>query len=56
VKVPVELPDISTKEKAQQFVGLPMNEIRGQKNDFLKNTLPEWLMQAAERESKMGIL
>ena len=56
VKVPVELPDISTKEKAQQFVGLPMNEIRGQKNDFLKNTLPEWLKQAAERESKMGIL
>lgn len=56
VEVPVQLPDISTKEKAQQFVGLPMDEIRGQKNDFLQNTLPEWLKQAAERESKMGIL
>lgn len=56
VEVPVKLPDISTKEKAQQFVGLPMDEIRGQKNDFLKNTLPEWLKQAEERESKMGIL
>ncbi|MBE0662026.1 MAG: ammonia-forming cytochrome c nitrite reductase [Bacteroidales bacterium] len=56
VEVPVQLPDISTKEKAQQFVGLPMEEIRNQKNDFLQNTLPEWLKQAAERESKMGIL
>ncbi|HHN47752.1 MAG TPA: ammonia-forming cytochrome c nitrite reductase [Bacteroidales bacterium] len=54
VEVPVKLPDISTKEKAQQFVGLPMNEIRDQKKDFLQNTLPEWLRLAAERESKMG--
>jgi nitrite reductase (cytochrome c-552) len=56
VEVPVQMPDISTKEKAQQFVGLPMEEIREQKNEFLQNTLPEWLKLAAERESKMGIL
>jgi nitrite reductase (cytochrome c-552) len=54
IEVPVKLPDISTKGKAQQFVGLPMDEIRGQKRDFLQNTLPEWLRLAAERESKMG--
>jgi nitrite reductase (cytochrome c-552) len=56
VDIPVSMPDISTKEKAQQFVGLPMDQIRGQKNDFLQNTLPEWLRIAAEREKKMGIL
>jgi nitrite reductase (cytochrome c-552) len=54
VEVPVKLPDISTKDKAQQFVGLPMDDIRNQKNNFLQNTLPEWLKIAAERESKMG--
>lgn len=54
VEVPVKLPDISTKEKAQQYIGLPMDEIRGKKNDFLQNTLPEWLRIAAEREKKMN--
>lgn len=56
VEIPIAMPDISTKEKAQQFVELPMDQIREQKNDFLQNTLPEWLKQAAERESKMGLL
>lgn len=55
VKYPVQMPDISTKEKAQQFVGLPMDQIREQKKDFLQNTLPEWLKIAAERESRMGV-
>jgi nitrite reductase (cytochrome c-552) len=55
-EVPVQLPDISTKEKAQQFVGLPMDDIRNKKNEFLQNTVPDWLKQADERESQMGIL
>lgn len=54
VEVPVKLPDISTKEKAQQVIGLPMDQIRENKKEFLKTTLPEWIKIAAEREEKMG--
>ena len=54
VEVPVKLPDISTKEKAQQVIGLPMDQIRANKKEFLKTTLPEWIKIAAEREEKMG--
>ncbi len=54
VEVPVELPDFSTKEKAQQVIGLRMDEITGKKREFLQSTLPEWLKIAAEREKKMG--
>lgn len=54
VEVPVKLPDISTKERAQQYIGLPMDEIRGKKKDFLQNTLPEWIKIANEREKKMN--
>ncbi|MFO8066412.1 MAG: ammonia-forming cytochrome c nitrite reductase [Bacteroidales bacterium] len=42
---PVELPDISTKEKAQEYIGLDMKEIRQSKEEFKKNVLPEWLSQ-----------
>jgi nitrite reductase (cytochrome c-552) len=33
---------VSTKEKAQEFVGLNMDEIRKKKEEFIKNVLPEW--------------
>jgi len=55
VDYPVQMPDISTKEKAQHFVGLPMDQIQQQKKDFLQNRLPEWLKIASERESRMGV-
>jgi nitrite reductase (cytochrome c-552) len=51
VKQPVELPDFSTKEKAQGVVGLDMAAIKSQKIDFLKITLPEWLEEARVREA-----
>lgn len=53
VNVPIQLPDFSTKEKAQQLIGLDMEKIRSQKQDFLTNTLPVWLQAAKERESRM---
>lgn len=51
VKQPVQLPDFSTKEKAQQIAGLKMSEIKAQKAEFLSLTLPKWLEEAKEREA-----
>jgi nitrite reductase (cytochrome c-552) len=51
VNQPFELPDFSSKEKAQKLVGLDMASIRSQKTDFLNQTLPQWLEEARARES-----
>lgn len=48
---PVAMPDLSTKEKAQQFIGLKMEDLRKQKDRFLKDVLPGWLKKAQEREA-----
>lgn len=44
----VPLPDISTKEKAQQYIGLDMPAERAAKEKFLKEVVPEWLQKARE--------
>ncbi len=51
----VPYPDLSTKEKAQKFIGLPIEKLKKQKEDFKKNLLPEWEKKAKERESKMNV-
>ena len=53
VKYPVALPDISTKEKAQKYIGLDMNELRADKADFLKTTVVEWDKKAKERQGTL---
>lgn len=53
VNVPVEMPDISTRAKAQQFIGLDMIQIRSSKQQFLNETLPKWLQAAVERDESM---
>lgn len=42
----VPLPDISTKAKAQQYIGLDMAAERAAKAAFLKEVAPEWLKKA----------
>ena len=42
-KYPIEMPDISTKAKAQEFIGLDMDQQRLIKKDFKENVLPGWL-------------
>lgn len=51
---PVPMPDISTKAKAQAYIGLDMEQLRKEKQDFKNNQLPKWLEEAKEREAKMG--
>jgi nitrite reductase (cytochrome c-552) len=43
VGYPIEMPDISTKAKAQEFIGLDMEMLRQQKREFKEETLPKWL-------------
>jgi len=49
---PIEYPDISTKEKAQKYIGLDIEKLKEEKNIFKKNVLPEWKRKAKEREDK----
>ena len=43
VAQPVPLPDISTKEKAQTFIGLDIPAERAKKEEWKKTVLTEWL-------------
>ncbi|TVR41523.1 MAG: ammonia-forming cytochrome c nitrite reductase subunit c552 [Bacteroidia bacterium] len=45
IAYPIQMPDISTKEKAQEFIGLDMEQIRADKNNWKETVLPEWLGQ-----------
>ena len=42
----VPMPDISTKDKAQEYIGLDMDAERAAKDNFLKTTAPAWLEKA----------
>jgi len=50
---PVQMPDISSKEKAQKYIGLDMEKLNKEKNEFKNNQLPKWLEEARAREAKM---
>lgn len=44
----VPMPDISTKAKAQKYIGLDMDAERKTKKEFLGSTVPAWLKAARE--------
>ncbi len=48
----VEMPDISTKAKAQEYIGLDMAKLNSDKEEFLRTVVPQWLQEASQRESK----
>ncbi len=51
----VPYPDISTKAKAQEFIGLDMNKLNADKQEFLRTVLPEWNKEAEQREATYDI-
>jgi nitrite reductase (cytochrome c-552) len=51
----VPYPDISTKAKAQEFVGLPMEQLREEKEEFLKTLVPQWIEEAEKREASWNV-
>ena len=46
----VPMPDISTKEKAQKYIGLDIPAEKAAKEKFLNTVVPEWLKQAKENK------
>lgn len=46
----VPLPDISTKEKAQEYIGLDIPAEKAAKYKFLKKVVPAWLQKAKANE------
>lgn len=48
----VEMPDISTKARAQEYIGLDMAKLNTNKEEFLETVVPQWLEEASQRESK----
>lgn len=42
----IPLPDVSTKEKAQQYIGLDMKKLDADKEKFKQEVVPEWLKKA----------
>jgi nitrite reductase (cytochrome c-552) len=46
----VPYPDISTREKAQEFVGLDIGQMNREIDEFLKTIVPEWIKRGMERE------
>ena len=52
---PIVMPDVSTKELAQEYIGLDIKKLKAEKAAFKKNLLPKWLEEAKAREDKMEI-
>ncbi len=53
---PVPYPDIATKAKAQEFIGLPMEELRAEKETFLETVVPQWKQMAQQREEQYEVV
>jgi nitrite reductase (cytochrome c-552) len=48
----VPLPDVSTKEKAQTYIGIDLEQLEANKERFLVEIVPEWLRLTAERQQR----
>lgn len=53
VKIPVTLPDVTTKEKAQNYIGLDMKALWDDKNELLRTIIPNWERIAKERQGSL---
>jgi len=50
VKLPIKMPDLSTKAEAQSYLGFDIVKFTKEKAQFRKEKIPEWDKQAEERE------
>ncbi len=51
----IPYPDISTKEKAQAFIGLDRDKLDSEKKEFLETLLPRWIETAKTRENNYEV-
>lgn len=49
--MPIAIPDISTKAKAQKALGMDMDKMNADKQKFLKDLVPQWDAEAKKREA-----
>lgn len=42
----VKMPDISTKARAQEYIGLDMKKLRSEKDNWINTVLPAWIEKA----------
>ena len=52
----VPYPDIATKAKAQKFIGLDMDQLNSENQEFLKTVVPQWMKEAEEREKSYDVV
>lgn len=45
IDYPIEMPDISSMQKAQQYIGLDMEELEERKQKFRDQILPKWIQE-----------
>lgn len=53
--IEIPYPDISTKAKAQEYIGMDAEKLIKEKQEFLNNLLPQWLKEAKVREDSWGV-
>jgi nitrite reductase (cytochrome c-552) len=46
----VPLPDVSTKQKAQEYIGIDLQQLEAEKQEFLEEVVPQWVQKAKERQ------
>jgi len=51
----IPYPDITSKAKAQKYIGLPMDQLIREKDEFLKTVVPVWVQKGKERENSWKI-
>jgi len=51
----IEYPDISTKTKAQNYIGLEVDKMKQKKELFKEKILPQWKAKADEREKNYKV-
>lgn len=49
----VPMPDVSTKAKAQAYIGLDVQKMNADKENFKNTLLKDWIKEAEDREAKM---
>lgn len=53
--IAIPYPDISTKAKAQEFIGMDVEKLKNKKEVFLQTIVPEWMKIAEERENGWSV-
>lgn len=51
----VPMPDISTKDKAQKYIGIDIEKEKVEKEKFLKTVVPQWIQSAKKKNRLVSI-